>query len=102
MSKSAGSAMDYLRQIKQFAQFSQIFEFRADTVKLDNAVFRLHSQATVMILMVGTMFVSMRQYFGEPIECLSSRTDLPPNLLQVSFFQIFFFFNLISLIFLNI
>lgn len=83
MSKSTtGSAMEYLRQIKQFAQFSQIFEFRADTVKLDNAVFRLHSQATVMILMVGTMFVSMRQYFGEPIECLSSRTDLPQNLLQ--------------------
>jgi len=82
MSKSTGQAMDYLRQIKAFAQFSQIFEFRAEQVKVDNVVFRLHSQATVMILMVGTMFVSMRQYFGEPIECLSSRTDLPPNLLQ--------------------
>ena len=35
-----------------------------------------------MILMVGTMFLSMRQYFGEPIECLS-RTELPASLLQV-------------------
>lgn len=75
-------AMDYLRQIKAFSTFSQLFETRGDQVKVDNAVFRLHSQCTVLILMVGTMFVSMRQYFGEPIECLSSRTDLPPNMLQ--------------------
>ena len=74
--------MDYIRQIKAFTAFSQLFDFRADQVKVDNAVFRLHSQATVMILMVGTMFVSMRQYFGEPIECMSGRSDLPQNMLQ--------------------
>lgn len=74
--------MDYIRQIKAFTAFSQLFDFRADQVKVDNAVFRLHSQATVMILMVGTMFVSMRQYFGEPIECMAGRSDIPPAMLQ--------------------
>ena len=37
-----------------------------------------------MILMVGTMFLTMRQYFGEPIECLSKSTDISIALLQVS------------------
>ena len=32
--------------------------------------------------MVGTMFVSMRQYFGEPIECLTGRSDIPQAMLQ--------------------
>jgi hypothetical protein len=32
--------------------------------------------------MVGTMFVSMRQYFGEPIECLAGPSDIPPAMLQ--------------------
>lgn len=33
-------AMDYLRQIKAFSTFSQLFETRGDQVKVDNAVFR--------------------------------------------------------------
>lgn len=45
-----------------------------------------------MILMVGTMFLSMRQYFGEPIECLNRQSDIPQQLLQV---DIFFALNLL-------
>lgn len=32
--------------------------------------------------MVGTMFLSMRQYFGEPIECLNRSQDISQQLLQ--------------------
>ena len=35
-----------------------------------------------MILMVGTMFVTMRQYFGDPIECLSGPSDIPQAMMQ--------------------
>ena len=34
------AAMDYLRQIKAFSTFSQLFETRGDQVKVDNAVFK--------------------------------------------------------------
>ena len=40
VSKTPASAMDYIRQIKAFTAFSQLFEFRADAVKVDNAIFR--------------------------------------------------------------
>lgn len=40
VSKTPASAMDYIRQIKAFTTFSQLFEFRADSVKVDNAIFR--------------------------------------------------------------
>jgi hypothetical protein len=32
--------------------------------------------------MVGTMFVSMRQYFGEPIECMAGKSDITASMLQ--------------------
>jgi len=79
-------AMEYLKQIRLFTTFSQFFDSNQqrnhNPVKIENAIFMLHSQCTVYILLVSTMFLSMRQHFGEPIECLSSRTDLPPTMLQ--------------------
>lgn len=76
------SAMEYIRQIRAFTAFSSLFEFKFNAVNVDNVVFRLHSNVTVLILLVGTMFISMRQYFGEPIECITQRSDIPPPLLQ--------------------
>ncbi|XP_053210986.1 innexin inx2-like isoform X2 [Panonychus citri] len=32
--------------------------------------------------MVGTMFVSMRQYFGEPIDCLTKDSDIKASLIE--------------------
>ena len=75
-------AMEYLKQIRALTAFSSLFDFKADAVKVDNVIFRLQSMVTVFILMVGTMFVTMRQYFGDPIECLTSKSDINPTLLQ--------------------
>lgn len=75
-------AMEYLKQIRALTAFSSLFDFKADTVKVDNVLFRLHSMVTVFILMVGTMFVTMRQYFGDPIECMGGKSDLSAALVQ--------------------
>ncbi|XP_045771795.1 innexin inx2-like [Maniola jurtina] len=37
----------------------------------DNNVFRMHYKLTVMILLVFTLLVSTKQFFGEPIHCMS-------------------------------
>jgi hypothetical protein len=76
------NAMEYVRQIRAFTAFSQLFDFKAESVRVDNILFRLHSNVTVMILLVGTMFVTMRQYFGEPIECMQRQSDISPAMLQ--------------------
>lgn len=81
--RTPGSAMEYVRQLKALTAFSSLFEFNANSIKVDNLVFKLHSTVTVLILLVGTMFVSMRQYFGEPIECMSAgRSDIAQATIQ--------------------
>ena len=37
---------------------------------IDNFVFRLHSQVTVLFLFGSCIIVSIGQFFGDPIDCL--------------------------------
>ncbi|XP_039753949.1 innexin inx2-like [Pararge aegeria] len=37
----------------------------------DNNIFRMHYKLTVIILLVFTLLVSTKQFFGEPIHCMS-------------------------------
>ncbi len=39
-------------------------------VQIDNWVFKLHYKATMNILMMCSLLVTLRQYFGDPIDCL--------------------------------
>ncbi|XP_054161067.1 innexin inx2-like [Oppia nitens] len=48
---------------------------------IDNNVFRLHYRATVLILVGCSLMVTARQYFGDPIDCIS-KDDIPSNLLD--------------------
>lgn len=79
-----GSALEYIKQIKQLTKLSSVFPSIDTTVNIDNIIFRLHSIVTVFILMTGTLFISMKSYFGEYIECLSNKNDLSKELIQVS------------------
>lgn len=54
---------------------------RIDDVVTDSFVFRLHHKFTVAILIGASLLVTSRQYFGDPIDCIS-RDDIPPNLLD--------------------
>lgn len=42
-------------------------------VKVDSAVFRLHTNATVILLVTFSIAVTTRQYVGNPIDCVHTR-----------------------------
>ncbi|KAG9510950.1 Innexin inx2 [Fragariocoptes setiger] len=54
---------------------------KLEDVKIDSFVFKLHYKITVAILIGSSLLVTSRQYFGDPIDCIS-RDDIPPNLLD--------------------
>ena len=51
--------------------FSSLKDFlKFDHVWIDNNVFRLHYKATVIIFVTASLFVTSRQYIGDPIDCM--------------------------------
>lgn len=58
-----------------------------DAVAIDNIVFKLHYRATVLILLIGSVLVTSRQFFGEHIRCISG-SAVPENVINT-----FCFFN---------
>ena len=53
--------MLFFDSIKGFLKF--------DHVWIDNNVFRLHYKATVIIFVTASLFLTSRQFFGDPIDC---------------------------------
>lgn len=51
-----------LNSIKSFLKF--------DKTKIDNFVFSLHYEVTVIILVAFALFVTTNQYIGDPIDCM--------------------------------
>ncbi|XP_041978467.1 innexin inx2-like [Aricia agestis] len=54
--------------IDQFLPFRSFLKF--GNVCIDNGVFRLHYKLTVIALLVFTLLVTSKQFFGEPIHCM--------------------------------
>jgi len=54
---------------------------KPQSVIIDNHIFRLHYKFSVVILVAFSIMVTARQYFGDPIDCIS-RDDIPNNLLD--------------------
>ena len=48
---------------------------------IDNHVFRLHYKFSVVVLIAFSLMVTARQYFGDPIDCIS-KDDIPNKLLD--------------------
>lgn len=40
-------------------------------VDIYNNVFKLHTKITVFLLIIFSLIVSMTQYFGDPVECIT-------------------------------
>ncbi|CAG9785911.1 unnamed protein product [Diatraea saccharalis] len=55
--------------IDLFMPFRAFLKF--ENVCTDNNVFRMHYKATVIMLLVFTLMVTSKQFFGEPIHCMS-------------------------------
>ncbi|XP_059051581.1 innexin inx2-like [Achroia grisella] len=55
--------------INLFMPFRAFFKF--ENVCTDNNIFRMHYKITVLMLLVFALLVSTKQFFGEPIHCMS-------------------------------
>lgn len=55
--------------------------FKQPSVIIDNHAFRLHYRATFVILIAFSLMVTSKQYFGDPIDCIS-KDDIPNKLLD--------------------
>lgn len=65
-----------------FQLFGSLKQFvKPQSCIIDNYIYRLHYKATVLLLVAFSLMVTARQYFGDPIDCIS-RDDIPPNLLD--------------------
>ncbi|XP_023237365.1 innexin inx2-like [Centruroides sculpturatus] len=71
--------LDQIEMDKVFAAARKFLK-RRDCV-IDNAVFRLHYQATTVILIAFSIVVTSKQYIGDPIDCIS-RDDIPSKVLD--------------------
>ncbi|KAL9880567.1 innexin inx7 [Glossina fuscipes] len=54
-----------------FSAVSPYLKFNPKRVTIDNTIFKLHYRWTFIILIVATILVCSRQYFGEHIKCIS-------------------------------
>ncbi|XP_017464203.1 PREDICTED: innexin inx7-like, partial [Rhagoletis zephyria] len=54
-----------------FSSVAPYLKFNPKYVITDNFVFKLHYRWSFIILLVATILVSSRQYFGEHIKCIS-------------------------------
>ncbi|VVC86537.1 innexin inx2-like [Leptidea sinapis] len=55
--------------IDLFTPFLPFLKFK--NVCTDNNVFRMHYKVTVMMLLIFTLLVTSKQFFGEPIHCMT-------------------------------
>lgn len=53
--------MDFLNSLKAL--------LKVEKVHIDNNVFKLHYKVTVILLVVFSVLLSSKQYFGDPIQC---------------------------------
>ncbi|XP_050746596.1 innexin shaking-B isoform X1 [Drosophila biarmipes] len=70
--------MEFLRGVYAFMQVSRS---SVSHVKIDSPVFRLHTNATVILLITFSIAVTTRQYVGNPIDCVHTR-DIPEDVLN--------------------
>ncbi|RWS20247.1 Innexin inx2-like protein, partial [Leptotrombidium deliense] len=67
--------------IKSYSSLSNVFKKCAKT-EVDSVILLLHSVVSVSIILGGAFFLTMNNYFGEPIECVIGKTDIPTVLVQ--------------------
>lgn len=53
--------MDFLNSLKAL--------LKVEKIHIDNNVFKLHYKVTVILLVVFSILLSSKQYFGDPIDC---------------------------------
>lgn len=61
--------LDLMKLVKSFLELEK--------VQTDNNVFKLHYKVTVALLLIFSLLLTSKQYFGDPIDCdlSSSKVD---------------------------
>lgn len=62
------------KMIDLFMPFRSFLKF--GNVCTDNNVFRMHYKITVIMLLVFTLLVTTKQFFGEPIHCIAEGENI--------------------------
>lgn len=57
------------------------FKVNQNAIAVDNLVFRLHYRITFMLLLIGSILVSSRQFIGEHIRCITD-ISIPTNVVE--------------------
>ncbi|EFX68186.1 hypothetical protein DAPPUDRAFT_228995 [Daphnia pulex] len=50
---------------------------KVDVVKIDSNIFRCHYKLTVIVLTISAMLISLKQYVGDPIDCIINAEKSP-------------------------
>ena len=50
---------------------------KIDVVKIDSNIFRCHYKLTVIVLTISAMLISLKQYVGDPIDCIINAEKSP-------------------------
>ena len=53
---------------------------KLNAICIDNQIFRFHYKFTVILLMTCSIMVTMKQFFGEPIVCISD--EIPQKVMD--------------------
>lgn len=61
--------------------FKKVFKINLQEPNTDNNVFRLHSRASVLVLMVCASLIGWKEYIGDPIQCVSEE-KMPKEVLN--------------------
>ncbi|XP_031637537.1 innexin inx2-like [Contarinia nasturtii] len=61
-----------------FNSVKELIKF--DCISISDRIFRLHYKASVIILIVCSLFVTSNQYIGDPIDCIAE--DIPSRVMD--------------------
>lgn len=80
----SSNPIELLQQLQKFTSIFHVFDVGEKCkVSIESLLMVLHCKITSFILLTGTLLLSMRQYFGDPIECLNSvGPSIPKSLIK--------------------
>ncbi|KAE8749739.1 hypothetical protein FOCC_FOCC003479 [Frankliniella occidentalis] len=68
-----------------FKPAKELIKIKPDSVRIDNYVFKLHYQATFIILLAFSLLVTAKQFVGDPIACIVEEKGAVPQVVMDTF-----------------
>ncbi|RWS21616.1 innexin shaking-B-like protein, partial [Leptotrombidium deliense] len=68
---------DLFRSANNFTSFFRLCNTKSKP-NINSALLKLHSTVTSLILVSALTLLTMNKYFGEPIQCNTGKSNIPP------------------------